>query len=259
MGSLVNTLTKNIENLGGKIMLSVDIKNIEHENELKEISIIKEGIETKLLADIVLYTTPSNITKIWFRDYIKITDSPKNSFNGILIFLLIDHPKIFDWWLMANYEPGFSFFRITQQNYLSKFVCPSGKSLLCIEINTRENEYLWDLSEEELIKKIKKELIKMKIFDINKIEDYKVFKFKNIYHGVESDGNLVSEKISNVISSLKNEHMIGVEIDPGTLVTKRVEDAGNSENANISLGGVYMTLEQSKKIVEKIASQSKKS
>ena len=259
MGSLVNTLTKNIKNLGGKILLSADIKNIEHEKESKEISIVKDGTETKLYADIILYTTPSNVTKAWFENYVKIDDSPKNSSNGILIFLFVDHPRIVDWWLITNYDPGFSFFRITQQNYLSDYVSPFGKSLLCVEINTKDKEYLWNLPEDELIKKIKDDLKRMEIFDIKKIEDYKIFKFKNIYHGAESNGNLVSEKISNVISSLKNEFMVGVEIDPGILVTKRIEDAGNTEKVNISLGGVYMTLEQSKRVVEEIASQSKKS
>ena len=46
--------------------------------------------------------------------------------------------------------------------------------------------------------------------------------------------------------------MVEVEIDPGTLVTKRIEDSANPEKENISLGGIYITLEQSKRIVEKI-------
>jgi hypothetical protein len=57
---------------------------------------------------------------------------------------------------------------------------------------------------------------------------------------------------------MENEYMIGVEIDPGTLVTKRVEDSANSEIDNISLGGIYMTLEQSKHVIENIIAQSKR-
>ena len=141
MGSLPNTLIKKIESLGGKIILSVDIKNIEHEKQPKEISVIQDGKESILNADIILYTTPSAITKIWFKEYVKFEDTKEKSSNGILICLFVDHPKIVDWWLMTNYDSGFSFFRITQQNYLSDFISPPGKSLLCIEINTRENEY----------------------------------------------------------------------------------------------------------------------
>ena len=50
--------------------------------------------------------------------------------------------------------------------------------------------------------------------------------------------------------------MIGVEIDPGTLVTKRVENSGKIEPKNSSLGGLYLTLEQSKNIVETINQQN---
>jgi len=252
MGSLPNTLTKKIESLGGKIILSVDIKNIEHEKQPKEISVIQDGKESILNADMILYTTPSAITKIWFKDYVQFEDIKEKSSNGILICLFVDHPKIVDWWLMTNYDSGFSFFRITQQNYLSDFISPPGKSLLCIEINTRGNEYYWNLEELELIKIIKKELKQMQIFDTKKIESYKIFKFKNLYHDSVLKGNSDSKKISKVIDSLKNEFMIGVEIDPGILVTKRIEDSANPEKENISLGGIYMTLEQSKRIVEKI-------
>jgi len=254
MGSLANTLAKNIENLGGKIELSVDVKNIEHEKELKEILIVKNGSEIKLNGNIILYTTSPNVTKMWFEDYIKIEQTSIKPANGILIYLFVDHPKIVDWWLMTNYDTQFSFFRMTQQNYLSSFVSPPGKSLLCLEINTKENKNLWNLDEDDLIKKIKNELDKMKVFDINKIDDYKIFKFKNLYNMTESNGNLISEKIFNVTNSLKNEFIVSVEIDAGTLVTKRVEDSVKPEK-NIKLGGVFLTLEQSKRIVEKITSQ----
>ena len=88
--------------------------------------------------------------------------------------------------------------------------------MLCIEINTKENENLWDLDEDDLIKKIKNELDQMKIFDINKIDDYKIFKFKNLYHMNGSDGNSISEKIVKITNSLKNEFILSVEIDTGT-------------------------------------------
>lgn len=251
MGALANTLAKNIELMGGKIELCVDIKNIDHEKELKEILIIKNGTEQKLSGDMILYTTSPNVTRMWFKDMIKNEEIPKKPANGILVYLFIDHPKVVDWWLMTNYDTQFSFFRITQQNYLSEFISPPGKSLLCIEINTKENESLWDLDDNSLIEKIKGELESMNFFDIKKIYDYKIFKFRNLYHVTSSDKNSLSEKIFNAVNSVKNEFLVSVEVDAGTLVTKRVEDSGKNEK-NVKLGGVFVTLEQSKKIVEQI-------
>jgi protoporphyrinogen oxidase len=258
MGTLADKLTKEIEGLGGKIIVSADVKNINHNNIQKEILIVRNNKEKKLFADIILYAVSPNITKRWFNDFIENGDTAKNLSHGILVYLFINKMEIFDWWLMTNYEPSFSFFRITQQSYLSRFVAPKGKSLLCIEINTKEKEYLWELENEELFKKIKDELAQIKVFDTNQIEDYKILKFKNLYHVPESNGNVLTEKLSSTIDSMENEYMIGVEIDPGTLVTKRVEDSANSEIDNISLGGIYMTLEQSKHVIENIIAQKKR-
>jgi len=97
----------------------------------------------------------------------------------------------------------------------------------------------------------------MQILDINKIEGHKIFKFKNLYHGIEPNGKIISKKLSQTISSLKNEFMVGVEIDAGTLVTQRLEEEENSEKPSVSLGGIYMTLEKSGIIVKKIISQNK--
>jgi len=44
--------------------------------------------------------------------------------------------------------------RITHQNFLSDYVCPPGKSLLCVEIKAKENDELWNLEDSKLIKKI---------------------------------------------------------------------------------------------------------
>ncbi len=255
MGSFIKKLSENIENLGGKIMLSVDIKNIEHETLKKEILIEHNGNDQKLVSDMILYTTPAAVTKNWFTDYIHSDESPKNVANGILVYLFMDHPKIVDWWLLQNYEKRFSFFRITHQNYLSDSISPKGKSLLCIEINTKDNLSIWDLDNVEVFEKIKNELTQMNIFDVKIIEDYKVFKFKNLYNSSNPKANSTSEQITKITNSLQNEFVVGVEVDSGTLVTKRVEESGKTEPKNVAFGGMYLTLNQSKNILRKINEQ----
>jgi len=259
IGSFTKKLSQNIENMGGKILLSVDIKNIEHETPQKEILIEHNGSEQKLICEKILYTTPATVTKNWFKHYLQFDEPPKNTSNGILVYLFVDHPKIVDWWLIQNYDNRFSFFRITQQNYLSDSISPNGKSLLCIEINTKDNLSLWDLKDDKLYEKIKNELIQMNIFDIKKIDDYKIFKFKNLYNFSNPKASSTSEKILKITNSLENEFVVGVEIDPGTLVTKRVEESGKIEPKNVALGGMYLTLDQSKKIIDIINQQKNNS
>jgi len=68
IGTLANTLSEKIKDQGGKIILGVDVKNIEHNKIPKEVLIIKDNTETKIKADIIIYTTPSNVTKKWFNE-----------------------------------------------------------------------------------------------------------------------------------------------------------------------------------------------
>ena len=256
MGTLPNVLSENIKNLGGKIILGVDVKKINHENMPKEITIVKNSEEKILKTNNILYTTPPNVTKNWFEQIQKFDFKSSLSTHCIMVFLFIDIPKVVDWWVLTNYDSNLPFYRITHQNHLSEFVCPPGKSLLCVEISTKENEELWNLDELELIKIVKNGLRVMNLFDTKKIENYKIFRFKNLYHGVEPNGNLIGKKIADTIDTFKNEFMVGVEIDAGTLVTQRLEEE-NSNKPSVNFGGVYMTLENSQAVVKKIIQRSK--
>jgi len=257
IGTLANTLSEKIKELGGKIIVGVDVKNVEHKKTPKEVLFIRDNSDTKITADIIIYTTPPNVTKKWFDEFQKIDFKSSASSNSIMVFLFINEPKVVNWWLLANYDPNLPFFRITHQNLLSDFVCPSGKSLLCVEMKAKENDELWNLDDSKLINKITDGIRKMQILNVDKIEDYKIFKFKNLYQGIEPNGMIASKKLSQKISSLKNEFMVGVEIDAGTLVTQRLEEEKSSEKSSVSLGGIYMTLEKSEMIVKKITSESK--
>ena len=99
-----------------------------------------------------------------------------------------------------------------------------------------------------MYEKIKHELNKMNLFDVRKIQGYKIIKIKNLYHGPESNSDVMAKQVSNMINSYDNEFMIDVPIDPGMLVTKRIEDA--EKNKNVSLGGMFLTLEQANRIVK---------
>lgn len=256
IGTLANTLSEKIKELDGKIFLGIELKNIEHTKNPKEVLILKDDFENKINSDIIIYTTPPNVTKKWFNEFQEIDFKSSSSSNSIMVFLFINDPKIVNWWVLTNYDTNLPFFRITHQNFLSHFVCPPGKSLLCVEMKAKDNEELWNLDESEIIKKIKDGFSKMGILDISKIEGHKIFKFKNLYHGIEPNGKTESQKLSKTIEATKNEFMVDVEIDAGTLVTQRLEEEITSERPSISLGGIYMTLEKSGMIVKKIISEN---
>ena len=92
----------------------------------------------------------------------------------------------------------------------------------------------------------------MKLFNIKLIENFKIFKFKNLYSSSNPKADYISKQITEITNSLKNEFIVRVEIDTGNLVTKRVKESGKTESKNVSYGGTYMTLKQSRDIVRKI-------
>lgn len=253
IGTLAERLSQEIYKMGGEIILESNIESIQHDKEPKEI-LIKNLKELNLKSDIILYTTPPKITQKWFK--LDVSDNKvDNAANAIIVFLFINKSKVFNWWLMTNYDKKFPFFRLTHQNFLTETICPKGKSLICIEINAKYNTDLWESEDDLIFRKIINSLDEMNLFDTDIIEDYKILKFKNLYHGVNSTNSLVTERVHNMISKTHNEFVVGAQIDAGTLVTERLEN--NDKKSTISLGGIFLTLENADVVVDRIIDENR--
>ena len=242
MISLIEGFQNKIKDLNGKIITNANIESIEHE-KIKKIIYKVNDLKKYLNADIIVYALPLNIAKLWFEN--KFKEEKINTLNSIMLFLFVDSPTIYKNWIIDFYDKDIIFWRIAQPTYLSKTIAPKNKSLLSIEIRVPENNSLWNLDEEKIYAHVCKDLEKIKIIDLQKIERYKIIKLRNLYPLEPEVIN--SEEIKKIIESHAGEYAAGVEVDFGILAS---ED--ETKKSIPRLGGVFRAISHSKIISKKI-------
>jgi len=255
MGTLIHRVQEEIQERGGEIKLGVDIKSIEHKGDSKTIIFNKNDKQEKINADMIVYCMPLNIALQWFDGGTKrITQSTKtNSLNTIIIFLLIDTPRLYDSWVVNFYDTNLSFFRIAQQNFLSESVAPKGKSALSVEIKSYEQDPLWNMNDDSIFSRVKSDLEKIKILNGEKIDGFKILKFKNLARNYELNKDFSTKPLDEFINSFENEYPVGTESDSGLL-------AGSTEQSpqTITYGaGMYMAFVKAKNLLRNIELKGK--
>ena len=217
MISFIEKIKEAILKNNGTIILGVDIKSINHEKNKKIISYIENGNQHSITCDVIIYTTPLPITINWFENIpteLKNEYSKSKKFHSIMVFLVIDKPKIFDTWVITVYDLNLKIFRISQQTYLSDKVGNKGKTILCIEIQALENLDVWNMTDEELKDLAYLDLKKMKILDDEKIEKFKIIRLKNLYP-IKKLKEFETDQIIKQIHKFDNEYFINTVTDPG--------------------------------------------
>ena len=259
MGFLIENLKKKIEENGGKIFLETNIKSIIHDNDKKTVILEQNNTSHKINANKIIYAISPRIAIRWFeipKNITKLISKNPDALNSIMVFLLVDSPRLYDGWIINVYERDLIFARIAQQNFLSDSIAPIGKTLLSVEIKLSDNDPLWKLDESSLISRVKNDLTKAKILKGEKIEGFKLIKFRNLYPRIQNTSENDAIILSKFINSFKNEYVIGTESDFGNLVTETLENE-HTKNIPKGRGGLYMAIENSNKLAQKIISQNK--
>jgi len=258
MGSIIDALQKKIGKYGGSIISEATVSSIDHSRYPKIIQYSKNKQQFEISADAIVYAIPPFVTKNWFTDRksnIKPEFKKKSALHGIIAFLFVNSPRVFDGWVITVYDTYLPFFRVAQQNFLSDYITPPDKSLLSIEIKAGEDDQIWKMGESSLISHLEKNLKKAGILHEEKIEAYKVIKIKNLYPPVtqtKHDDNY--DKVVDSINKFKNEYLLGTaEIDVGRLTSKE-ESTENS--SSIRLGGVHAALSNASILVNRIISET---
>lgn len=248
IGELSVVLEKKILQLGGKILLNTEIQSISHETK-KKIKFVKDETEQKMDVDIIIYATPSTVTKKWFEEVNLTEENTESNFNSIMVSLFVDNPRLFDGWLLSVFDNEIPFFRISQQSYLSSFVAPKNKSLITIEMRTQKDDELWKKNENELSQIVEKNLREMDILKSN-IDGSKVIKFPNLYPKFRVDNSKINQKINEQVTKFSGEYVLGTaEFDRGRFAT--TENRINDDQVP-SAGGIYNAISNAKKLLEYI-------
>ena len=259
MGTIIDSLQNEILNSGGKIILDANVESIDH-GKPKLLTYRKNNEFFQESSDIILYSVPLNHTIKWFKD---TPDELRQQYvstkmnNGILVFLLVDTPKLFDGWVLDIYDLSIPFFRITQQTFLSSGVAPKNKSLLCFEMRSKQNDDLWPLDEHYFFELAKSNF--QKIFQLGniQIDELKVLKLKNLYRPKYYPIKSLDTEIPKYIHSFSNEFALGTTVfDTGDNPSRLSFDEVTQTNKIKNYGGFYNSLTKSQEIIEKILSNS---
>ena len=259
MGTIIDSLQNEILNSGGKIILDANVESIDH-GKPKLLTYRKNNEFFQESSDIILYSVPLNHTIKWFKD---TPDKLRQQYvstkmnNGILVFLLVDTPKLFDGWVLDIYDLSIPFFRITQQTFLSSGVAPKNKSLLCFEMRSKQNDDLWQLDEHYFFELAKSNF--QKIFQLGniQIDELKVLKLKNLYRPKYYPIKSLDTEIAKYIHSFSNEFALGTTVfDTGDNPSRLSFDEVTQTNKIKNYGGFYNSLTKSQEIIEKILSNS---
>ena len=258
MGSLTEELKEEIIKNGGIVKVGVNIQSIDHDELQKKVIFDKDEHTSTITGNIIIYAIPLPIALQWFSNIPKNLNVKLETVNvthSIMVFLFIDTPKLYDSWVVIFYEKELSLARISQQNFLSTNVVPKGKTLLCVEIRARDEDPLWKANDSEIVKKVTSDLKKTKILTTEKIDGYKILKFRNLYTKYSSKTDKTKEDIKKYINSFRNEYSLGTETDSGILVSGKPEQELSKK---IPFGGgMYSALANSKILTKIIINENK--
>ena len=241
MKSLIEKIKKGIIERGGKIKTDCEIKKISHGNT-KTITFLENNKIEEMNVDAIVYTIPIPHCMKWFNN--EKVEKQGKKFHCLMIFLMIDSIQNKKFWIMNIFDPKKIFYRISQQNFLSKETIPPNKSVLCIEIRCSEEDEVWNKNDDDIIYQVKTELESMNYFNLNNIENQKLLRLKNIYplEGFEEN----HDNLKQIINSNLNEFAIGsVDGDTG-----RLTDMGLNNDEGIN--GINRAIFNAKNVVKRI-------
>tara|TARA_Y100001954_G_scaffold229620_1_gene275896 strand:+ start:1527 stop:2858 length:1332 start_codon:yes stop_codon:yes gene_type:complete len=129
--------------------------------------------------------------------------------NVILVCFFLDKKKINNNGSMYFPDKKYLFTRIYEPKNRSIYMSPNNKTSLIVEIPCFKNDDIWVLDKNDLIKKIKEDLINLKFFNKDHIIDSSIYKISNAYPILELNFEKKIKKIFDYLSRFKNLDVTG--------------------------------------------------
>jgi len=192
-GGLPKKMAKQFELLGGIIVLNEGVDKFIYENNIIQSVHSKNNVYT---AKEIISTMPLNemSSKLGYESGLGF-----RSLRFLCIGLDIEDFSPHTWQYVSDFDllPT----RIQEPKRRSSSMSPKGKSSIMLEIPCNKNDKIWNMNQEELLKIVKKDLIRLK-FDIeDKIVDYFSFTTEHAYTLMDIEYN---HKRDNTIEYLNN-------------------------------------------------------
>lgn len=212
--SITRSMRDAIVDRGGSIQFGNTVTRINEENG------IITGIEASDFKNTKSYECDYIISTIKINDLVAammprpedsvLCSAEKMLYRGlILVYLIIDRPKIYhDQWVYYS-EANIIFNRVNEFKNISDTFAPHDKTALCAEITCFAGDELWNASDEIIVESTIKDLEKLEILQANDIIDSAVRKLPAVYPLYDLETVKHKKRVQEYISRIKNLYSIG--------------------------------------------------
>ncbi|MCK5025968.1 MAG: FAD-dependent oxidoreductase [Nanoarchaeota archaeon] len=183
---IADKLVEEIQKQGGKIILGAVPETIELEdNRVSSILFRKNNKKEKLKADYLVSSinidTMISLIKRDVPDVAKYAAKQLKYRALVLIHFVINKDRVMDDNWIFFPEKKFIFNRVSEQKSFSPYTCPNGKTLITAEVTCNKEGNLYNMSTNEIVEIVKKDLIKAGILKSAWVEEYLVKRFDKVY------------------------------------------------------------------------------
>lgn len=235
-GELPQRMAKKFENLGGQIYLNAEVTHFEYEEHtIKKVSTATHHFQ----ATNIISTMPLNemSSKLGFESQLQF-----RSLRFLCLGLDIQDFSPYTWQYVSDYEliPT----RIQEPKRRSKYMSPKGKSSIMLEIPCNKGDNIWNMSEENLLEIVKKDLKKLNFEIEDKIVDYFSFSTEHAYTLMDTNYNQRRDQTIAYLNQFDNLIMAGRQgtfryifmdtaMETGLMAAQKVIDNGSMTKEKI--------------------------
>lgn len=180
-GQIVERLEEEIRIRGGNIMFNTNITNLQTSGQkIAAVDFLCDGKTNKLQIDHVISGIPIRSLAKLLKIPVEATMQNLSFRRGvILVYLFFNKPVDFPHSSIQVADKNLRIGRITNYGAINHQMVPEGKSCLCIEYFTLQNDDLYHFSDKQLCDLTLVECEKNKLFQRISIDDYLVFRNRN--------------------------------------------------------------------------------
>ncbi len=173
-GTVYDRLAARIEAAGGTIVRGAEVMALRREGErVRSVSYTRHGaqntleceavVSTILLADLVPAIAPTlDVALLHAANRLRLR-------SLILVYILLDVPKVFDFHWAYLVDKRFRFNRCSEPKNLSGEMMPSHQTLLCFEVSCNAGDELWRANDEEVVRMLLEDIKRFKVVEPKQI------------------------------------------------------------------------------------------
>jgi protoporphyrinogen oxidase len=209
IGRLSEGMGRKIEAAGGRIETGFEVTGLDViDHRVKTIRGLQNGREVQYQPGRVISTLPlpqlvHRLRPEPARPVLEAADGLPFA-SAILVYVLCDEPEIRpDCWLYFP-EREIIFTRSYEMARFDRGNVPQGQSSLCLEIPCREGDSLWNLSDEEIVDRVFRDLENVQLGPAGKWKKSRVIRLRNVYPVYRTHYERDLEAVSSYLMQVQN-------------------------------------------------------